>query len=59
MVSTAMSLMSDGYRGIRVLRLIPPGQHRHATTGAACGPVHGAAACLPRSLGMRGAPLLS
>ena len=25
------SLMSDGYRGTRVLRLIPPGQHRHGT----------------------------
>jgi hypothetical protein len=31
------SLVSDGYRGARVLRLIPPGQHPHATAGPAAG----------------------
>src|SRR5215467_9704084 len=31
MIAHPASLMSDGYRGTRVLRPIPPGQHRHAT----------------------------
>jgi hypothetical protein len=37
--------MSDGYRGIRVLRLIPPVQHRHATTGPPAGQCMAADAC--------------
>jgi hypothetical protein len=37
MTAHSASLISDGYRGIRVLRLIPPGQHRHATTGPPAG----------------------
>jgi hypothetical protein len=31
------SLMSEGYRGTRALRLIPPGQHRHGTGDVAWG----------------------
>jgi len=51
----SVSLMSDGYCGTRVLWVIPPGQHRHTTAGPPAGHAwHGAAACLPRSLGTRG-----
>jgi hypothetical protein len=31
MTCHSASLMSEGYRGTRALRLIPPGQHRHRT----------------------------
>ena len=31
MTCHSASLMSEGYRGTRALRLIPPGQHRHGT----------------------------
>src|SRR6185437_15165394 len=47
--------MSEGYRGVLVLRLIPPGQHRHATAGVpwACAGSAGSLICTNRDRGTR------
>ena len=36
MTCDSASLTSEGYRGTRALRLIPPGKHRHRTGEVAC-----------------------
>src|ERR1700678_3501997 len=49
------SHMSEGYQGVLVLRLIPPGQHRHATVGIlwACAGSAGSLICTNRDPGTR------
>src|ERR1700730_6330929 len=47
--------MSEGYRGVLALRLIPPGQHRYSTAGVpwACAGSAGSLICTNRDPGTR------